>query len=162
MNPKRLGSDGAVTSWSPNSGFGFGERGRQHRTRRVMGKKKTPTPMPAEVGTADAAIVYQIVCSKSMEEVEAKLMQVVQQNLLTEGLVLAAFEVLEKVRVRRVCTAYLLLAALGLRMQGVGLAVVCRRPTRRRTHEPYRAWRPCATGSRRCCRRCTRPQHCCL
>ena len=87
-----------TNGWSPNSGFGFGERGRQHRTRRVlvMGKKKTPTPMPAEVGTADAAIVYQIVCSKSMEEVEAKLMQVVQQNLLTEGLVLAAFEVLEK------------------------------------------------------------------
>lgn len=52
--------------------------------------------MPSEVSAVEASIFYQLVCSQSWEEVEAKIEQVVTQGLLTEGVLLAGFNVLEK------------------------------------------------------------------
>mmetsp|Transcript_31652 Transcript_31652/g.69173 ORF Transcript_31652/g.69173 Transcript_31652/m.69173 type:complete len:241 (-) Transcript_31652:473-1195(-) len=52
--------------------------------------------MPEEVSHADAAVFYQIVVSQSWEEVEAKIAQVVAQGLLTEGVLLAGYTILEQ------------------------------------------------------------------
>mmetsp|Transcript_20189 Transcript_20189/g.33870 ORF Transcript_20189/g.33870 Transcript_20189/m.33870 type:complete len:238 (-) Transcript_20189:259-972(-) len=54
------------------------------------------TAMPSEVTHNDAAVFYQIVVSQSWEEVEAKIVQVVTEGLLTEGVLLAGYTILQK------------------------------------------------------------------
>uniref|UniRef100_A0A7R9SV11 Uncharacterized protein n=1 Tax=Polyblepharides amylifera TaxID=1486889 RepID=A0A7R9SV11_9CHLO len=54
------------------------------------------TAMPADVNPNDAAVFYQIISSASWEEVEGKIQQVLELGLLSEGLLLAGFSILDK------------------------------------------------------------------